>query len=207
MIIFQWLGQILWRGFSWILTLVILLGAGSLLLRSQNWGHWILVHPPSLPAGLYTVSSTESLSIGVPTVVCIPAPGGAMALSRGYVTSTWKNTLRCADGEAPMIKMLAALPGDHIQVEFNRVQINHRPWLPVPMARKDSDGRPLNPWLGTFQLATHECFALNLWSDKSFDSRYFGPFPCPTGDIRTARPVDRRLAEAVDSLGKQLRGE
>lgn len=207
MIVLQWLGKVLWGGFSWILTLVIMIGIGTLLLRSQNWDHWILVRPPSLPEGLYVVSDADSLSVGIPVLLCIPGSGGAMALSRGYVTTTWMNRLRCAEDEAPMIKMLAALPGDHVLVEPHRVQIDQRSWIKVPMANEDSNGRQLKPALGNFQLTSDECYALNLWSEKSFDSRYFGPFPCPHGRIQTALPMDAHMAQAVDSLGKLLRGE
>lgn len=200
------IGRILWGSFSWVLTLVIVLGVATLFFRSQKWEHWILVRPPSLPAGIYMVSVTESLSVGIPTVVCIPGSGGALALSRSYVNASWMNTLWCAEGEAPMIKMLAALPGDHVHVERNRIQINDRPWLSVPMASEDTDGRPLKPMLGRFHLADDECYALSLWSDRSYDSRYFGAFPCPTESIQTALPVDTMMAQAIDSLGKQLRG-
>ncbi|MCY3630509.1 MAG: S26 family signal peptidase [Bacteroidetes bacterium] len=199
--------RLFWRSVSSLLTLLILVGVVSLFLRSQDWPHWILVSPPSLPAGLYTASNSDSLSVGIPTIVCIPGTGGGLALSRGYVDAGWTNILHCPDGQAPMIKMLAALPGDTVHAVLDSVRINSSPWLHVPMYEEDSDGRPLEPMLGTFHLLEHECYALSPWSDRSYDSRYYGPFPCPSEGIWTALPVKASTVMAIDSLGKLLRGQ
>ena len=200
------LGKVLWRGFSFILTGIILIGFTVALFRSLDWGHWAVVLPPSLPAGLYRFTPADTLATGIPTLICLSGEGGELALSRGYVQDSWAHIATCPEKHAPMMKILAALPGDRVRADRDSVQINDGPWLPVPMAENDSDGRPLRPMTGVFDLAPNECYALNLWSDKSYDSRYFGPFPCPPPPLYIAHPVDSTLAASIDSLARQIRG-
>lgn len=199
-------GKVLWRGVSFILTGLILLAFAVGLFRAMDWGHWAVVLPPSLPAGLYRFTPADTLAIGVPTLICLSGEGGELALKRGYVQDSWTHIATCPEKLAPMIKILAGLPGDRVRADRDSVRINDGPWLPVPMAELDSNGRPLRPMTGVFDLGDNDCYALNLWSDKSYDSRYFGPFPCPTPPLHTAYPVDSTLAASIDSLARQIRG-
>jgi len=128
---------------------------------------------------------------------------GEMALQRGYLAGP-NAFVDCPPPSATAVKMLAALPGDTVQVTRDSIRVNSRSWIRAPMLETDSRGREMPDGSGTFILAEDECFALTLLVDNSFDSRYFGPFPCPTPPIRTARPFSVAAARVIDSLHIEL---
>ena len=195
-----------WRG---CVAVSILLIAAPVVVRGlwlTGVDMWMWVRPPSLPRGIYLAVETDSLHTGDIAFICVPGAAGRLALQRQYVRASGQEAYRCAPGEAPMAKILAGLPGDTVLVRQDSVKINSRDWLRAPMRPTDSEGRYLPAWIGTTVLGRDECFALSLWSPLSYDSRYFGPFPCPPTPTRIAHPVSAKNQHAIDSLRMELRG-
>ncbi|WP_430252170.1 conjugative transfer signal peptidase TraF [Neorhizobium sp. DAR64860/K0K1] len=137
---------------------------------------------PSEPLGLWRIVALQRpVKAGDLIFICPPATASfEEARSRGYVRRGL-----CPGGFAPMIKTVAALSGQHVEIGAN-VSVNGRP-LPSSIVRtSDGEGRPITPFkTGTVPLRNlflHSSFA------SSYDSRYFGPVP-DTGLLGLARPV------------------
>jgi conjugative transfer signal peptidase TraF len=86
----------------------------------------------------------------------------------------------CPGGGMPMFKMVAGIPGDHVQVNMNGVWINNRR---LPFSRQLTESRFPDVHLphqdGSFNLGNDEYWiygsgAIPVLAAKSFDSRYFG---------------------------------
>jgi conjugative transfer signal peptidase TraF len=92
---------------------------------------------------------------------------------------------RCAGGLSPLIKTVAAVGGQRIDVAA-RVSVDGRVLPGSDVRRRDAAGRPLSPFAGGVvpagTLFLHSDFA------GSYDSRYFGPIPA-SGVLGLARPV------------------
>lgn len=181
---------------------LLTLAAVVQLIKHQGLGTLIQVHPPSLPGGVYWSTTSDTLTYGTPTLICVPGRMGELALERGYLGSN--AFVNCPPPSAAAVKMLAALPGDTVQVTRDSIRVNSRSWIRAPMLATDSRGREMPDGSGTFILVGNECFALTLLVENSFDSRYFGPIPCPTPPIRTAWPLSPTSAQVIDSLQIEL---
>jgi conjugative transfer signal peptidase TraF len=144
---------------------------GALLLTGAAYAvgvRWNVT--PSVPTGLY-LQTAVSLERGRLVVAC-PSPANPAvraAISRGYLPPG-----HCPGGVAPLLKPIAALPGDRVTSTSTGLHVNGKP-LPGTYARPaDPQGRPLpTPPVaytvpaGTVLLATS--------NPGSFDGRYFGP--------------------------------
>ncbi|MDI2113879.1 conjugative transfer signal peptidase TraF [Commensalibacter nepenthis] len=141
-----------------ILTLALLLKVGGFRINST----------PSEPMGIWR--STNYANKGDLVEACIP-PTATMieARKRGYLLSG-----KCKGNLAPVIKRIVAIEGDSVSIELNGLSINGV-LFSSNLALKDSDNRPLKPaFLGNYLLKKNEVFLASNYTDKSFDSRYFG---------------------------------
>ncbi|SSC64684.1 conjugative transfer signal peptidase TraF [Ciceribacter selenitireducens] len=137
---------------------------------------------PSEPLGLWRIEALRrSAEIGDLVFVCPPAT--AMfeeARRRGYLRRGL-----CVGGFAPLIKTVAALPGQHVEIT-DHVAIDGRPLAASVVRKADGEGRTLTPYPGGTvppgHLYLHSSFA------SSYDSRYFGPVP-DCGLLGLARPI------------------
>lgn len=117
----------------------------------------------SLPLGLYRVRSpTPPLTYGMLVVFPAPPSVAGLIVARGWLPP-----------QIPLLKPLAALPGDSVCVTADGLTINHRRVGSV--AAVDSQGRPLPRWQGCRVLTPDEVFPASLDQRRSFDGRYFGP--------------------------------
>jgi len=127
----------------------------------------------SAPIGLYLIENCP-LEIGDYALI---APDGTLEkfiAGRGYLPEN-----------IPLLKRVAALPGDEICREGEAIFINE---TYVAEARIfDSFGRELPKWNGCFTLQSDESFLLND-HEKSLDGRYFGATKADDV-IGVARPV------------------
>lgn len=143
-------------------------GAGILLL---GWAGYRLNLTPSEPIGLWRILAMDRpVRIGDMVFICTPdSQGMREARRRGYLRFGL-----CAGGTAPLIKSVAALPGQVIAVG-DEVRIDGSLLADSRLLPVDGAQRPLRPYSGG-QLAAGEVY---LHSDfpGSFDSRYFGPLP------------------------------
>jgi conjugative transfer signal peptidase TraF len=73
----------------------------------------------------------------------------------------------------PLLKTVAAGPGDQVCAEDGRLMIAGR--VRAPIAWTDRQGRLLPHWKGCRRLRAGELFVFSTRVPNSFDSRYFGP--------------------------------
>jgi conjugative transfer signal peptidase TraF len=121
-----------------------------------------------LPAGLYVVTSDPNAD---PVEFCPSGPYTALAFERGYRTKG-----NCPDGGAPLMKPVAARPGDAIEISKPGVSVNGRKLSnSVPLAF-DTSGRTLQHWpFGKYSVEDGTVWVISSYNGRSFDSRYFGP--------------------------------
>lgn len=137
---------------------------------------------PSEPLGLWRIEALRRpVEIGDLVFFCPPVTAAfEEAGRRGYLRCGL-----CAGGVAPLIKTVAALPGQHVEIT-DHVIIDGRA-LPASTVRKtDGEGRALLADPGgvvpPHHLFLHSSFA------SSYDSRYFGAVP-DFGLLGLARPI------------------
>ena len=145
---------------------LIWLVTGLALLGSSSPAHPVRIiwnRTDSVPRGLYAVRTlppTAMPEIG-DLVAFSPTPQDRAWLeSRGYIGKNW-----------PLLKYVAALPGDTVCRHGATLRINHR-----PVARalaQDDEGRPLPIWQGCHKLADGDVFLLAPHT-RSLDGRYMG---------------------------------
>ncbi len=135
----------------------------------------------SMPVGAYWTSPRSRLTLSRGTIVQFTPPATSvfkMAIERHYFSSA-----------EMLLKPVAAIPGDIIQVSAQGIERNGR-LLPnsTPLAH-DSAGRPLHSFAyGSYWVQPGTVWLISSYSPKSFDSRYFGPVA-----IRTIQNVAQPL--------------
>jgi len=165
---------------------VMTLGVASAVACAVATGAWFGGYrvnlTPSEQLGLWRIEPlVRKPAIGDVVFICLPATDTFLAaFERGYLRRGL-----CPSGLAPLIKTVAALPGNHIEVSAV-VSIDGRPLRHSAVRTVDGVGRPLSPVVGGKVPPGH----LFLHSDfeGSYDSRYFGPVP-ENGVLGLARPV------------------
>tara|TARA_R110002072_G_scaffold19100_30_gene71211 strand:- start:11930 stop:12442 length:513 start_codon:yes stop_codon:yes gene_type:complete len=132
----------------------------------------------SVPIGFYAVQPLNTPAVGDLVVLEPPTPLGDWLLARGYLGA-----------DVPLIKHVAALPGQRVCRIGVTVSIDG-----VTVARakpRDRFKRPLPVWQGCMQLTDDEIFFLNPDTEASLDGRYFGPLSRET-IIGRAVPIQVR---------------
>ncbi len=131
---------------------------------------------PSAPAGLY-IPTAEPLAAGVWVQLCLPKPIVSFGRARGYHPAGWPPA-RCPDGSAAVLKRIAALPGDLVEVREEGIAVNGR-LLPGTRPQPiDSERRPLPRLAGLRRRVAHgQCWVYSDTVPNSWDSRYYGPLP------------------------------
>ena len=137
----------------------------------------------SAPRGLYRAANAP-LTRGALVAACLPTEVARVGLERGYLPPG-----SCPGGAQPVIKRVAAMASDAVDVTSTRVSVNGRPLSDSAVAAADSRGRALShmPW-GERMLSDGEVWLMGTADRRSWDSRYFGPVTAAA--IRTVvRPV------------------
>lgn len=116
---------------------------------------------PSVPTGLYVRDYGASVERGV--IVAFRQPQAA----RHYLGDTLG-----FPREAPLLKLVAAGPGDRACREAAGVRVGG---ALRPVMDADPRGAALPQWRECRALRSDEIFALGGHGASSFDSRYFGP--------------------------------
>ncbi|GLS35277.1 conjugal transfer protein TraF [Mesorhizobium tianshanense] len=137
---------------------------------------------PSEPLGIWRIETRHrAATVGDVVFICPPpGPQFEKARQRGYLRRGL-----CAGGFAPLIKTVAALPGQRVDIDKD-VEIDGKRLGSSRVRKTDGEGRAIDPYPGGSvppgQLFLHSSFA------SSYDSRYFGPVP-DSGLLGLARPV------------------
>ncbi len=139
----------------------------------------------SAPVGLYAVTARDRYAVGEFVLIRPEARTARFLAARRYIPAG-----------TPLLKRIAALPGDTVCREGSRVRINGRDAAAALV--RDRRGRALPVWSGCRTLRGGELFVINN-HQASLDSRYFGPMPA-SGLLGTARPILTR-----DAPGAPLR--
>lgn len=168
------------RGVVTLLTVAgIVIGGGASL--AAIFGYRLNL-TSSEPLGLWRIETLRrAVAVGDLVFVCPPPTQQFRgALERGYLRRGL-----CAVGFAPLIKTVAALPGQTVEIGLD-VVIDSRPLANSRVRKTDGEGRAIAPYPGGIvppgYLYLHSSFA------SSYDSRYFGPIP-DKGLLGLARPV------------------
>jgi conjugative transfer signal peptidase TraF len=123
---------------------------------------------PSLPLGLYIITTDDSSSL---VEFCLAGPFATVSLRRGY-----RDRGVCDDGGAPLLKPLIAGPGGVVQLSPRGICVNGVLLANTAPLSKDTEGRPLKAWpFGRYRVAPGTVWVASSYQPRSFDSRYFGP--------------------------------
>lgn len=151
----------------------------SALAYSALWlgGFSAAINPTeSIDPGVYIMRDrvdVSTLKNGDIVSACIPeGPMAQVFKSRSYVPSS----ARCPSGLAPVIKNLAALPGDFVSLSNSGVHINGIFQANSKIYSSDSKGNAMDhlPVGWSKVLGPGEFFLMATRIDRSLDSRYYG---------------------------------
>lgn len=115
----------------------------------------------SAPIGLWHVEPSAALRRSDMVAARLAQPWRKFAARRDYLPAN-----------VPLLKRIAAEPGDHICASRGMLFVNGRA-LGV-QRHFDGAGRPMPRWLGCKQLGPRD-YLLVMDAPFSFDGRYFGP--------------------------------
>lgn len=138
----------------------------------------------SVPIGWYAVERKAFYSHGDLVLATPPEAFGRLIERRGYLPPG-----------VPLIKHVAALPGDHVCYRDGTLTVTHvdktRPVATVRPRSTDRSGRVMPLWTECRRMRDGEVFLLLQDTDASLDSRYFGPVPVSSIE-GTVRPLSWR---------------
>ncbi len=133
---------------------------------------WRINHTTSLPPGLWRVYPLDRpIARGDIVSLCPPdTPMFQEARRRGYIGGG-----RCPGSYEPLLKPVAAIAGDRIEVSGDGIAVNGRLIANSAAHRHDSRGRILTPVAqGTHTAVVGKVWLVSDYNPASFDSRYFG---------------------------------
>lgn len=161
-------------------TLFLVLGLVALLFNLPRvLSSYRLNMTASAPRGLYRITS-EPIHHDSWVVFCPPERVTELALERGYISHG-----TCPGGVKPLLKRVAALAGDEVQITPDHLVTRN---LTLPRASHDSQGRRLcriPPQIS--RVLPGQVWVYSSYTDRSWDSRYWGPVP--QDSLKTARPL------------------
>lgn len=127
----------------------------------------------SLPLGVWQI--TQKVEKGGYVSACVPldAPTMKEAIERHYFPDG-----TCPGGVAPLLKHVAAVPGDTVTLTADAVTINGDAMPNTKTVYRDRNGQTLDPVpRGTFVVSAGTYWLIANENRGSYDSRYFGPVP------------------------------
>ncbi len=137
----------------------------------------------SMPIGIYELTE-DRLGVGQIVAVCLPAAITRIGREHGYLRAG-----PCVSGDQAVIKPIAGMAGDTIEIQPTGVRINGTAIPNSAVRERDGAGRPLAhvPW-GVITLQHGELWLMSTQHPNSWDSRYYGPVQ--VADVMVAvRPV------------------
>ena len=160
------------RSRSSVLSVVIV--ATVVQLFCLGWynfftGQLVLNSSSSMPRGIYRTVN-KPLARGVIVGACIEGPYAKLARERGYL-----NSGRCPSGVRPVMKFIAAAPGDAVEIRLSGVSVNGEAIPNTRVLEADPRGRYLPNYIGRYRVYAGEYWVIANYDQGSFDSRYFGP--------------------------------
>jgi len=137
---------------------------------------------PSMPRGLYRLTS-EAPQRGDVVACCLEGKVAAQALARGYLRPG-----SCPSGVQPLLKRLAGLPGDLVEVGPAGVRINGVLQPDSRPRQADRQGRELpQQALSSGSIPQGQALTLSDQHPGGFDGRYLGLVPLDS--LRSVEPL------------------
>ncbi len=127
----------------------------------------------------YRINLTDSMLHGIYQIVPgKPGRGDLVTFSLSednpYFQISLERHYLGLNGNRPLLKILAGLPGDSIEITASGVRINSE-LLPLTQAKIcDRHGRQLPIFLKSTVIPSAKGLALSTYTENSFDGRYFG---------------------------------
>ena len=138
---------------------------------------------PSMAPGVYRVTDGPIMR-GTTVIVCLPPALSAFARSRDFISAG-----SCPDGNAPIGKTVAGTVGDTIEVTPDGLRVNGRILPHTRQLIRDHKGRELPRVMkGRYVVSPDEVWLVSTYSERSFDSRYFGAVPIES-IVSRVRPI------------------
>lgn len=142
---------------------------------------------PSMPIGLWQLNAMDKkpLHRGDAVFICPPrTPLFKMAYQRGYIGRG-----HCPSGFEPLLKHIAALPGDNVTLSAQGVAVNGALISHSQTISCDVYGRalPILPY-GQYRVNHGMVWVIANTNPASFDARYWGALPIANIE-GTARPM------------------
>jgi len=178
-----------------IRSFVACASAGIAVALTAHGAGVVINATPSMARGVWQ-RTDQPLARGVVVIAC-PPPTATLELgvARHYLADG-----DCPSRSEPLIKPIAAMPGDTVVVrpsgaiEVNGTLLNNSRSL-----RNDEGGLPLTDVAAcTYTVAPGHVWLISTYSPLSFDSRYLGPVPISSirgtmgpqseGLVRAGRP-------------------
>lgn len=124
----------------------------------------------SMPIGIYR-AVTQPIEKGSLVEVCLPLSVAKFGKDRGYIGAG-----SCADNTEPVLKQIAGVGGDMVQVTAAGVRINDQLLPHSDVLNHDEKLWPLISQIAkvTKKLNSDEVWLYGIGSKKSWDSRYYG---------------------------------
>lgn len=124
----------------------------------------------SAPEGIWITKPADSIKRGILVSVCPPSePVVTLLRDRGHLRYG-----DCPDTEVqPLLKAVAATSGDTVVLREGFPAIVNGKVLPNTTAQTRIPRWPD----GEYKVSPNEIWIFSTYSEKSFDSRYFGPVP------------------------------
>jgi len=138
----------------------------------------------SMPQGIYRLVPGAPERGDLVSVCLEDGSFATMALKRNYLRPG-----SCPNGLEPLLKRIAGIPGDLLEIGQDGIAINGKLWPQSRAVSRDSLGRPL-PEARGFGSRTIPAGLTLVLSDRhpgGFDSRYFGLVPMAS--LRKVEPV------------------
>lgn len=151
------------------LTVAAVVAATGACVWSAESGRFILNLTESMPVGLYSPIQYSRAKPGDIVVFCPPEREPFVtAVRRGYLS---RSNGACAI--TPLMKIVAAGPGDRAVISRSGIIVNGKPIPGTEQYPNDPSGRPLPRYKFDGVLKKSEYFVTTP-QKMSFDSRYFG---------------------------------
>lgn len=130
--------------------------------------HFTVNVTASMPIGLYRFVRTE-INVKDDVLLCPPEKAGSFAVSRKYLLKG-----SCPGGSVPLLKQVAAIPGDVVEVDEEGIYVNGILLPKTKPLKTDSFGREMPKLDLKKKLQKNECLVVSHNDEKGYDSRYFG---------------------------------
>ena len=165
---------------QWILRAVVGLTGGAIAAGVCLFGDW-------LPLGLgYCLNITPSEPVGIYRLVPGEAERGTLILLQQPHDPAATILRPYVPANLPLIKRVAAIPGDVVQAGAHGVYVNGRLWPDSVPLTHDQEGRSLRPYpFGVYRVAAGRLWVMSN-HPRGLDSRYFGPVPASSVISRLA---------------------